>query len=66
MTTSITGSILTPDGWVRGTLSFNERITTIAGENVAAPQKGDALILPGFIDLHVHGGGGADPADVRL
>lgn len=63
MSTSITGCILTPDGWVRGRLSFDERIATITGENVAAPQHGDALILPGFIDLHVHGGGGADVMD---
>jgi N-acetylglucosamine-6-phosphate deacetylase len=63
MTTPITGCILTPDGWVRGTLTFAERITTISGEYVAAPQNGEALILPGFIDLHVHGGGGADVMD---
>lgn len=63
MSTSITGCILTPGGWVRGTLSFEVRIATIAGENVATPQSDDALILPGFIDLHVHGGGGADVMD---
>ena len=60
MTTQITGCILTPDGWVRGTLAFGGRIDAIEGEAVSAPRAADKLVLPGFIDLHVHGGGGAD------
>ena len=63
MTTHITGCILTPDGWIRGTLGFGERITAIEGEKVPAPHDGESLVLPGFIDLHVHGGGGADVMD---
>ncbi len=63
MTTHITGCILTPDGWIRGSLSFNGRITAIDGDEVAAPRDGERLVLPGFIDLHVHGGGGADVMD---
>ncbi|WP_027815706.1 N-acetylglucosamine-6-phosphate deacetylase [Paraburkholderia bannensis] len=57
----LSGNILTPDGWINGTLTFeNGRITSIEGES-ADPAKNDApYILPGFIDLHVHGGGGAD------
>ena len=35
MTTHITGCILTPDGWIRGTLGFGERITAIEGETLA-------------------------------
>jgi N-acetylglucosamine-6-phosphate deacetylase len=63
MVMHISGCILTPGGWLRGTLAFDERITAIDGENVAAPRSTDPLILPGFIDLHVHGGGGADVMD---
>jgi N-acetylglucosamine-6-phosphate deacetylase len=63
MTMNITGCILTPDGWIRGTLTFNERITAIKGEHALAPRDDEPLVLPGFIDLHVHGGGGADIMD---
>ena len=57
----LSGNILTPGGWIHGSLSFeNGRITSIAG-TPADPARNDApYILPGFIDLHVHGGGGAD------
>ena len=60
MTKSISGCVLTPNGWVRGTLRFDTRIATLEGRSVAAPEAGEARILPGFIDLHVHGGGGRD------
>jgi N-acetylglucosamine-6-phosphate deacetylase len=63
MTTRLQGCILTPDGWVRGTLVFQDRIDAVDGEAVAAPGDGERLVLPGFIDLHVHGGGGADVMD---
>ncbi len=59
----ITGCILTPQGWVRGGIEFNERIGAIQGQPTAAPVEGESLVLPGFIDLHVHGGGGADVMD---
>jgi N-acetylglucosamine-6-phosphate deacetylase len=57
----LTGNILTTDGWIYGTLEYeNGRITSLTGER-ADPSANDApYILPGFIDLHVHGGGGAD------
>ncbi|MEI6002996.1 N-acetylglucosamine-6-phosphate deacetylase [Paraburkholderia bengalensis] len=57
----LTGNILTPEGWLHGTIEFeNGRITAITG-TAADPSTNDApYILPGFIDLHVHGGGGAD------
>ena len=63
MSAQLAGCILTPDGWIRGTLGFAERIESIAGEPTAAPRDGERLLLPGFIDLHVHGGGGADVMD---
>jgi len=59
---SVTGVVLTPGGWVHGKVDFNERILAVHGGPVRAP--GDSpVILPGFIDLHVHGGAGADFMD---
>src|SRR5512142_1780180 len=59
---SISGTILTPSGWVHGSIEFNSRISAVRGGPVRAPADG-ALILPGFVDLHVHGGDGADFMD---
>ncbi len=53
------GTILTPEGWVRGSIAFGERIAAICGAPADAPCDGP-YIIPGFIDLHVHGGGGVD------
>lgn len=72
MTTgAIEGCCLTPQGWWRGRLSWRDgRIEALDGEPVtsvagaAGPwQAGEPVVLPGFIDLHVHGGGGADAMD---
>ncbi|WP_194791666.1 N-acetylglucosamine-6-phosphate deacetylase [Pseudomonas sp. UFMG81] len=54
-------NILTPDGWVRGHLHPHDgRIQAIEG-TPCNPQDNDLpYLLPGFIDLHVHGGGGSD------
>ncbi len=60
MNTVIKGNILTPDGWVNGAISFGESIARIEGRAVDPANNGDAYIIPGFIDLHVHGGGGKD------
>lgn len=58
---SLHGRILTPAGWVRGDIHFDQRIIAIDTAH-ADPRSDDALplILPGFIDLHVHGGAGVD------
>ena len=61
--TQITGHILTPGGWFKGSLHFEARIEGIDGIDGTAltpPCAMDKFILPGFIDLHVHGGGGHD------
>ena len=59
--------ILTPHGWVEsGTISFCDgRITSIKEGGIALSDKNvtdakGAYIIPGGIDLHVHGGGGHD------
>ena len=55
--TTLEGMILTPDGWVRGRLRCTAQVASVA-PRADAPE--DRFILPGFIDLHVHGGAGAD------
>ncbi|WP_095162463.1 N-acetylglucosamine-6-phosphate deacetylase [Pseudomonas sp. Irchel 3F5] len=54
-------NILTPTGWVRGRLLLRDgRVAAIDGQP-CDPQSNDLpYLLPGFIDLHVHGGGGSD------
>jgi N-acetylglucosamine-6-phosphate deacetylase len=58
MTTShLAGRILTPEGWCHGRLCFGATILDLRPQHDA---PADRFVLPGFIDLHVHGGGGAD------
>ncbi|MAM58382.1 MAG: N-acetylglucosamine-6-phosphate deacetylase [Salinicola sp.] len=55
------GNILTPRGWRLGTLEWRDgRIAAIGGEPVDPTTNAHPRLLPGFVDLHVHGGGGAD------
>ena len=63
--TRLSGHILTPQGFVAGSIEFADdgRIARVEGSPVAAQAVRDStqpLVLPGFIDLHVHGGGGRD------
>ncbi len=59
-TRTLEGRIVTPEGVVRGRLRHDNQILAIEPDDRAADEF---LILPGFIDLHVHGGGGADVMD---
>ena len=54
------GNVLTPQGWLAGAIRFADHIADIPGEPVNPAINDDDYILPGFIDLHVHGGGGKD------
>jgi len=56
------GAILTPEGWVTGRVDIADgAIAAIDGQKLAeGPKPNGPYVLPGFIDLHVHGGGGAD------
>ncbi|UYG05170.1 N-acetylglucosamine-6-phosphate deacetylase [Halomonas sp. LR3S48] len=55
------GNILTPDGWRLGEIEWEAgRISRLSGEPADPLENTHPRILPGFIDLHVHGGGGAD------
>ena len=65
MMRSVSGNILTPSGFVHGSIAFTPegRIDHIHGKAIseeAARASGESLVLPGFIDLHVHGAGGRD------
>ncbi len=53
------GHIVTPDGVVPGVLGFGAAITGIEAR-AGVP---DRFVLPGFVDVHVHGGGGGDAMD---
>lgn len=52
----VSGKILTSGGWIEGSIAFGERIERI----VEGPAAAGMIILPGFVDLHVHGAAGAD------
>ena len=56
------GSVLTPEGWIEGRVEIEAgRITRVEGrafEPGTRPRP--PYVLPGFIDLHVHGGAGHD------
>lgn len=60
--TSQQGLILTPGGWVEGRLIIDgNRIARVDGLPARLPAApGSPLIIPGFIDLHVHGAEGVD------
>jgi len=54
------GNILTPSGWLAGSIDFARHIGAIDGVPADPAHNSDDFILPGFIDLHVHGGFGRD------
>lgn len=58
------GDIVTPQGVIHGHLDIEAgRIAAVSGTPIDASRAGEdghAILLPGFIDTHVHGGGGRD------
>jgi N-acetylglucosamine-6-phosphate deacetylase len=61
----VRGAILTPDGFVDGELRIDAagRVAAIVGEPMDEADVRLAalpIVLPGFVDTHVHGGGGRD------
>lgn len=64
--TTLAGHVLTPSGFITGHITFGAdgRISAIDGtpadEQAVRDDTRLPLVLPGFIDLHVHGGGGRD------
>jgi N-acetylglucosamine-6-phosphate deacetylase len=63
----IRGYIATIEGFLEGELTVSEaRIVSLRGAPIEASRVRDGklpLIFPGFVDLHVHGGGGHDMMD---
>ena len=68
---TIQADVVTPGGTIKDdyvTIGDDGRIAFVGPERDTTPQSGDVdrrgfLLLPGFIDVHVHGGGGADFMD---
>lgn len=57
------GAALTPEGWRSGPVRVGAdgRIEAVEGTLLTEAQaRQGPCLLPGFVDLHVHGGGGAD------
>jgi N-acetylglucosamine-6-phosphate deacetylase len=55
------GAILTPKGWLSGKVDIDGgKISEVRGDPATDGQPPGPYIVPGFIDLHVHGGGGFD------
>lgn len=59
MSEALAGRILTPEGWLEGRCVLDEG-RVVAFREGPAPAR---WIVPGAVDLHVHGGGGADVMD---
>ncbi|WP_184545504.1 N-acetylglucosamine-6-phosphate deacetylase [Mucilaginibacter sp. FT3.2] len=66
----INGRIITPGGIITGgsLLISNKKIAAISGRDIDAAEAviidaGGQYVSPGFIDIHVHGGGGHDFMD---
>jgi len=66
----VNGQVITPQGILKGgSLLINDgKIIEISSSNIDAPDAtvidaGGKYISPGFIDIHVHGGGGHDFMD---
>lgn len=68
---TLEGCILTPAGFLHGTLAHADgRVVAVEGTPLTEEQArarvaggGSRWVLPGFIDLHVHGGAGHDTMD---
>src|ERR1700739_4639104 len=64
------GQVITPGGILKGgsVLVADGKIAEVSANNIDAPDAkaidaGGKYISPGFIDIHVHGGGGHDFMD---
>jgi len=66
---ALRGQILGPKGWVIGEVLWaNGRVSKVGGQSTETVDRAPgaaSVIVPGFIDLHVHGGGGRDTMEGR-
>lgn len=51
------------EGLKKCSISFGEKIASFEREGEVISLPADAVVLPGFIDEHIHGAGGADAMD---
>jgi N-acetylglucosamine-6-phosphate deacetylase len=58
MKKTIYGNLLIDGSFFEGEIIFDEKILSL--KKIGKEKKNLPKIIPGFIDLHVHGGGGAD------
>lgn len=56
----LSGNILTIDGWIKGDLLVKDGLISDIQAKSDYTDQYLPYIIPGFIDLHVHGGGGLD------
>ena len=70
MKTKLRGKLITPSRIIEnGDICFENGCITYVGTHIAdyslynTVDYGDKYISPGFIDMHLHGGGGADFMD---
>lgn len=61
--TRLTGRLVLPHGLVSGTITYGSHIEAVEQVDGAGSSADLPIVLPGFIDTHVHGGGGADTMD---
>jgi N-acetylglucosamine-6-phosphate deacetylase len=65
----VNGQLITPKGILKGCMFIEDgKIIEISDSNIDAPNAtevdaGGKFVSPGFIDIHVHGGGGYDFMD---
>ena len=68
MSSLLKGHILGPNGFITGEIEVDAkgRIKRLTGTPIheeSVRDSGQPILMPGFIDLHVHGGGGRDIMD---
>lgn len=59
----ITGKIINYDSVMSGVIEFDKSITKVSKLNDANSQN---YIIPGFVDLHCHGGGVLIPCKEKM
>jgi N-acetylglucosamine-6-phosphate deacetylase len=57
---TLKGKILSGQHWIDGQIEFDQKILSISGSILADEPTEGPFIIPGFIDLHVHGAAGVD------
>lgn len=60
MSRTLRGQLVLPGNMVPGEVRFGPKLEAVTPDPEAVP---DHYILPGFVDTHIHGGGGGDTMD---